>query len=170
MRMDAREVLIDGIGRSREVCHQVLDGLSAADANWRPSPAANSITWLIWHIAREQDVQIAPLHGTDEVWLRDGWVEQFGLALSPKSMGYGHTPDDVGKVVVTDTGLLTGYLDAATAATIDYVTGIDITTLDEVIDKNWEPPVTRGVRLVSIVDDAAQHAGQAAFLRGLLPR
>ena len=39
--------------------------------------------------------------------------------------------------------------------------------LDRVIDENWDPPVTLGVRLVSILDDDAQHVGQAAYLRGL---
>ena len=30
------------------------------------------------------------------------------------------------------------------------------------------PPVTLAVRLVSVVDDCAQHAGQAGYVRGLL--
>jgi hypothetical protein len=39
--------------------------------------------------------------------------------------------------------------------------------LDRVVDKRWDPPVTLGVRLVSVVDDDAQHVGQAAYVRGL---
>lgn len=39
---------------------------------------------------------------------------------------------------------------------------------DRVVDTAWDPPVTLGVRLVSVYDDATQHAGQAAYLRGLL--
>ena len=41
---------------------------------------------------------------------------------------------------------------------------------DRVVDRRWDPPVTLGVRLVSIADDDIQHAGQAAYLRGLLER
>ncbi len=40
--------------------------------------------------------------------------------------------------------------------------------LDKVVDRRWDPPVTMGVRLVSIADDCLQHVGQAAYVRGLL--
>ena len=36
--------------------------------------------------------------------------------------------------------------------------------LDRVVDRRWDPPVTLGVRLVSIADDSLQHAGQAAYV------
>lgn len=38
--------------------------------------------------------------------------------------------------------------------------------LSRVVDTSWNPPVTVSARLVSIVDDCAQHLGQAAYLRG----
>jgi hypothetical protein len=38
------------------------------------------------------------------------------------------------------------------------------------VDESWNPPVTLGVRLVSVVNDDTQHVGQAAFLRGLVLR
>jgi hypothetical protein len=46
--------------------------------------------------------------------------------------------------------------------------GLTPDDLDRVVDKRWDPPVTLGVRLVSIADDSLQHAGQAAYVRGLL--
>jgi hypothetical protein len=39
-----------------------------------------------------------------------------------------------------------------------------------VVDEKWDPPVTLGVRLVSMASDALQHAGQAAFIKGSLSR
>lgn len=167
--MDASEVLIDGIGRSLEVCQQVLAGLSRAQVDCRPAADANSIGWLVWHLARQQDVQIAQLAGTDQVWFTGNWVGRFGLDLPRDSMGYGHTSTEAAKVSA-EPALLLGYLDAATTATVSYLRGLQPTALDDVIDDSWDPPVTRGVRLVSIVDDAAQHAGQAAYVRGLLPQ
>lgn len=166
--MDALEVLVDGITRSREVCHEVFADLSPDDANTMPADEHNSISWLVWHIARQQDVQIAALATTEEVWMSGGWYERMGLDLPPDSMGYGHTIDDVRKVRVTESSALLGYLDAAVDATIAYVRSLTESDLDDVIDTRWNPPVTRGVRLVSIVDDAAQHAGQAAYVRGSL--
>lgn len=162
------DLLIDAAERSREGCREVLRGLSAEQANTRPSSDANSITWLVWHIAREHDVQIAPLGGTPQVWTGQGWCRRFGLDLPDSSMGYGHSPEQAAKVVVPDTALLTGYLDVAMDATVAYVSTLTPAMLDEVVDTRWDPPVTRGVRLVSIIDDAARHVGQAAYVRGLL--
>jgi hypothetical protein len=54
--------------------------------------------------------------------------------------------------------------------TIAYLGGLSDADLDEVVDENWDPPVTLGVRLVSVVDDDVQHVGQAAYVRGLLPK
>jgi len=46
--------------------------------------------------------------------------------------------------------------------------GVTGTELDRIVDRRWDPPVTVGVRLVSVADDCLQHAGQAAYARGLL--
>ena len=46
--------------------------------------------------------------------------------------------------------------------------GLSPADLDRIVDRRWDPPVTLGVRLVSIADDCLQHAGQAAYVRGLL--
>ena len=36
--------------------------------------------------------------------------------------------------------------------------------------RSWDPPVTLGVQLVSVIADDLQHAGQAPFVRGILQR
>ncbi|HEX5588545.1 MAG TPA: hypothetical protein VFZ17_14640, partial [Acidimicrobiia bacterium] len=58
-------------------------------------------------------------------------------------------------------------VDRRTLAWLVDITGAD---LDRVVDRRWDPPVTLGVRLVSIADDSLQHVGQAAYLRGQLER
>ncbi len=95
-------------------------------------------------------------------------MDRFNLDLPRNSMGYGHTPEEAARVHVTDLSLLLGYLDQATEATIAYVRSLTPDVLDDVIDTHWTPHVTRGVRVVSIIDDAAQHAGQAAYIQGML--
>ena len=47
---------------------------------------------------------------------------------------------------------------------------LTVESLDRIVDTRWDPPVTLGVRLVSIADDDIQHAGQAAYVKGLLQR
>lgn len=165
--MRTNDLLVDLASRSTQVCRDVLAGLTPDAANTPPAPGANSITWLVWHIAREQDAQVAHLAGTEEVWRTGGWEELFGLPLPPESIGYGHTPEQAASVVVDDLDLLRGYLEATASATCDYLSALDPDTLDDVVDTRWTPHVTRGVRLVSILDDACQHAGQAAYVRGL---
>jgi hypothetical protein len=160
----------DAIGRPVEIAHDLVATVDPATLNRQPVRGANSITWLLWHVGREIDLQIAALAGAEEVWVRDGWAERFALPLPADAMGYGHTDEEAALVQVEDPSLLTGYLDAVVAAATAYVDGLDTASLDEIIDRSWDPPVSRGTRLVSIVDDAAQHAGQASYVAGLLAR
>jgi len=170
--MTTLEMLIDVLSRSRERFDRAFDGVTLEQANTRPAPdlapRIDSLTWLAWHTAREQDLQIAALAGAPEVWTSQGWVDRFNLDLPRDSMGYGHTPEEAARVHVTDLSLLLGYLDQATEATIAYVRSLTPDVLNDVIDTHWTPYVTRGVRVVSIIDDAAQHAGQAAYIQGML--
>ena len=54
------------------------------------------------------------------------------------------------------------------AATASYVAGLAPEDLDRVVDERWDPPVTLAVRLVSVISDDLQHAGQAAYARGFV--
>ncbi|PRX45410.1 uncharacterized protein DUF664 [Prauserella shujinwangii] len=167
--MRSADVLADAFGRIREVVHDAVDGLSADDLAFRVDPEANSIAWLVWHLTRVQDDHVAGVAGTDQVWLADGWAERFALPFAGTSIGFGHRAEDVA-AVTADGDLLLGYHDAVCERTIEYVSGLRDADLDEVIDESWDPPVTRGVRLVSVIGDDLQHAGQAAFVKGVVLR
>lgn len=54
--------------------------------------------------------------------------------------------------------------------TRDYLRTPDADVLDRIIDRAYDPPVTVGVRLVTVLSDKLQHAGQARYVRGLLER
>lgn len=164
----ARELLRDAFTRPIEHVDELTEGLTDEQANYRPTPNANSIAWLIWHSARVQDLQLAPIAGVDQVWTRDGWVDRFGLDLPRNDSGYGHGPDEVAKVRAP-VELLAGYYHAVNTLTLEFVAGVTAEDLARVIDRNWDPPVTASARLVSIIDDCAQHLGQAAYLRGIAP-
>ena len=51
--------------------------------------------------------------------------------------------------------------------TLEYIASVTADELSRIVDKHWNPPVTASVRLVSIIDDCAQHLGQAAYVRGI---
>ena len=165
---NSADVLADGFGRVREAVHDAVDGLSADQLNHRLDGRANSVAWLVWHLARVQDGHVADVAGSEQVWTSAGWYGRFGLPLPPESHGYGHTSAQVESVKVGDPALLTGYYDAVHDATLRFVATLTDLDLDRVADTRWDPPVTLGVRLVSVIADDLQHAGQAAFVRGLL--
>ena len=162
----AQELLRDSFTRLIEHVDELTDDLTDATSDYRPTPGANSIAWLIWHSARVQDIQLAHVAGVEEVWTRDGWVDRFALDLPRRDTGYGHGPDEVAKVHAP-AGLLSGYYHAVHKLTLEYVAGVTADELRRVVDNNWDPPVTASARLVSIIDDCAQHLGQAAYLRGI---
>lgn len=161
-----RELLRDMFTRQIEHVEELTDGLTDEVAFYRPTEHANSISWLIWHSARQQDLQLCAIAGTEQVWLRDGWVDRFNLDLPREAMGYGDGPEQVAKVRAS-ADLLAGYYRAVHKMTLEYIASVTPEELGRVVDEHWDPPVTAGVRLVSIVDDAAQHLGAAAYLRGV---
>ncbi|MFE5191192.1 DinB family protein [Streptomyces sp. NPDC056628] len=166
--MHAKDILIEAYGRIREEVHAAVEGLGPGELGTRPSPDANSIAWLIWHLTRIQDDHIADAFGLEQVWLAQDWHRKFGLDLPPHDTGYGHTPEKVAKVQVSSGDLLTGYYDAVHEQSLGALRTVTAEDLERIVDENWDPPVTLGVRLVSVLSDDLQHVGQAAYVRGLL--
>jgi uncharacterized damage-inducible protein DinB len=168
--MDTSDLLIDGYGRIRGSVSAAVRDLSPEQLGVRPDERSNSIAWLVWHLSRVQDDHIADAAGMEQVWLRDGWAERFGLPFDRAATGYGQRPEQVAAVSGLSAELLTGYHDAVHEQTVGYLRTLGPADLDRVVDEHWDPPVTLGVRLVSVLGDDLQHAGQASYLRGLIER
>ena len=166
--MQGPDLLIDGFGRVREIVHEVLAGLSPADLTYRADPQANTIGWLIWHLTRVQDDHIAGASALTQVWF-SGFAGRFGLPFDPSDHGYGHASDQVA-AVQAPASLLAEYHDATCDQTLSFLRGLTDDDLPAIVDRSFDPPVTLAVRLVSVLSDDLQHAGQAAFLRGLVQR
>lgn len=165
--MTPAELLADSFARVLDDATAVLDGLDEAALTTRLRGIGNPIGWIVWHLTRVQDDHVADVAGTEQVWTAQGYVERFGLPLDPADHGYGHTHDQV-DLVRAPAELLADYLGATHEATLAFLTTVGEDDLDQVVDTRWDPPVTLGVRLVSVVNDCTQHVGQAAFVRGLL--
>ena len=166
--MTSAEILADAFGRVQEVVHEAVRGLTSSQLAARLDRDANSIAWLCWHLTRVEDDHLADAFGVPQVWTEYG--KRFELPLAPADTGYGHSSEQVARVVVASGDLLTGYQDEVHEQAIRLVSGITDADLSRVVDEAWDPPVTLGVRLVSVVSDGLQHAGQAAFIRGILLR
>jgi uncharacterized damage-inducible protein DinB len=165
--MDTSALLLDLYGRIPPLVAEAVRDLTPEQLRHRPTPTANPLGWLIWHTTRVEDHQPAEVGGYEQVWVSDGWAGRFGDPVGPDDHGYGHTAEQVAGVRATAADLM-AYLDAVHARTVEFLRGLTEADLDRVVDSNWDPPVTLGVRLISVADDCLQHVGQAAYLRGLI--
>ena len=162
------ELLIEAYERVGQIVHRVVDGVDEATLTARVDPGANSIAWLVWHLTRIQDDHLAHVAGREQVWTARGWVGRFALPFDASATGYGQTSDEIGQVRGVPAEVLAGYYDDVQAASTAYLRELTDDELDRVVDTRWNPPVTLGVRLVSVLADDLQHAGQAAYVTGLV--
>lgn len=165
-----RDLLLDGFSRTHEGVPAVVDGLGVDELLWRPDAEANHIAWLVWHLGRQQDEQVAALAGRASAWSEEGWADRFQLPYPGPATGYGMSGTRVAAFRLEDPRLLTGYHEAVHAQTVQTLKALTLSRIGEVVDDSWDPPVTVAVRLVSVMDDAAKHLGQAEYVRGLVLR
>jgi len=168
--MDVADLLADLFGRVDDEVRGAVDGLRPEQLVTAPEPGANTIGWLVWHLTRVEDSHIAEVVDEAQLWADGPWAASFGLEPDPANSGYGHSADDVLTVRPSGAEALLDYYRAVRERTSAYLATLAPADLDRIVDERWDPPVTLGVRLISIADDEIQHAGQAAYARGLLER
>jgi Protein of unknown function (DUF664) len=176
--MTVTEVLTDAFGRIAESVAGAVEGLDASQLAVRLDADANPISWLVWHLTRVQDDHVAAAFGSSssQVWSAGAWAGRLGLPSASLEIGYGHTSAQVKAVSSAICGLpspgklLASYHEAVYAQTVRLVSSLTDADMDRVVDTRWTPPVTLGVRLVSVISDDLEHVGQAHYVRGILLR
>jgi hypothetical protein len=167
--MHIREPLLDAFGRINDGMRLTLDGLTAEQLAFRPSEQANSIAWLAWHVARLQDDHISNLAGRPQAWVTEGWHARFDKPANAHDIGFGDSPRQVAAIRPESPRVLLDYFAVVHQRSLEYVRSLEPEHLDRVLDEpQWDPPVTVGVRIVSVIGDCMQHLGQMAYIRGLL--
>lgn len=164
--MKSNELLLDAFARIRETVAATLDGIDDEALARRPGGNGNSIAWLVWHLSRVEDAQLASAAGLKQVWTSQGFAGRFDLPLPERDTGYGHSTGQVDSVKAPPE-LLLEYYDAVHRQTADFLNTLGDVDFDRIVDTRWDPPVTLGVRLVSTIADCLQHVGQAAYAKGL---
>lgn len=162
-----KDILLDGFSRVAEAVPLVVDGLDEDQLAWFPAEDANSIAWLVWHLARVEDDHMTGIVGGEQVWTAGGWADRFAVPFDVADIGFGQSTEQAHSVRAP-ADLLTGYYAAVHERTATILEAMDDTELDRVVDERWDPPVTAAVRLVSVLNDTTQHIGQASYVRGLL--
>jgi uncharacterized damage-inducible protein DinB len=166
--MDVSDLLLELYGRIDPLAQHAVEDLTADQLHESPAPGVNSIGWLVWHLARVQDHHVSEIVACDQIWMDGDWPSRFGLEPDPGNIGFGHNADDMAGVRPDGPQALLDYLEAVQERTDALIKELTPVELDRIVDRRWDPPVTLGVRLISIADDSLQHVGQAAYLRGLL--
>jgi hypothetical protein len=166
--VDTSRFLLELYTRIPALARGTVEGLTGIQLTQQIAPDANTIAWLVWHVARVQDHHVGQILGTAQLWETGTWASAFGLDDDPSNTGYGHGPRDVRAVRPESTDALCAYLDAVSARTASMLRDVSPEDLDRIVDRAWDPPVTLGVRLASIAADNLEHVGQAAYVRGIL--
>jgi uncharacterized damage-inducible protein DinB len=166
--MDCKDLVIDGLGRVEEDLQRALQGLSADQLAFRPAETSNSIAWLAWHLARVEDDHVSELAGRPQAWIEEKWHARFGKPADSNDTGFGYSPGQVANISPDSAQLLLDYYAAVHRRSVEYLQKVTCDDMERVIDTRWDPPVTAGVRLVSVVNDCTQHVGQIAYVRGLI--
>lgn len=167
--MEWQELLVDGFGRVLEVLERALPGVSPEMLSKQPSADTNSMGWLAWHLTRLQDHHVSDLMGEEQIYIKDGWYAKFGRPAQTQDIGSGHTPAQVAAFKSPDPEVFIDYYRAVFDRTVRYIRGLSLDDLDrELNEPQYTPLPTVGVRLISVLADDLQHAGQLAYVRGLL--
>jgi uncharacterized damage-inducible protein DinB len=165
--MEGAALIADALGRVNTILHRSLEGASADMLCRMPTPHANSMAWLTWHLTRTQDDHISDMAGLTGLWTSKGWHARFGLEPNETETGKGHTFEQVAAFSVESAEVLLAYQDATLEQSLAYLATVKPADLERELDEpQYDPLPTVGVRLVSIVSDNTQHAGQVAYLRG----
>lgn len=166
--MNVSQLLLELFGRIPPLVAEAAEGLATDQLVTRPAEDVNTVGWLLWHLARVQDHHVAELLDDEQIWVDGEWASSFGLEPDPSNTGYGHSADEVRSVRPNGPAAIIDYLEAVQRRTETMLRGLTPDDLDRVVDEGYDPPVTLGVRLVSIADDSLQHAGQAASIKRLV--
>ena len=165
--MELRDFITDLLGGLPRTLDVALDGITAEQLAYRPGEQSNTIAWLVWHLTRIQDRIVSDLAGREQAWVADGWHAKFGRPPDAGDTGIGCTSEQVLSIRPETSQLLLDYYDAVFKRSADFLRTVTQADLDGVLDPN-SPEMTVGNRLRTCILDNAQHAGQAAYLRGLI--
>jgi hypothetical protein len=131
--MDAREFFLLHHGRVHaQVEKDFLHDLSEAQMRLRPA-GLNSIAWIVWHMARCEDVINVLLAERPQVLDQEDWLTR--LNLSPRDVGTGMADNEVSAWSArVNLEALCGYYTAVGQSTVEVVTTLRPQALDEMPD------------------------------------
>ena len=163
--VDLNRFIVQQLEAQYRTLKMSTDDLTDEQLYYQPTADANSVGWLIWHLSRWRDWVSALITGAPQVWVSAGWAERFGR--SEEGTGFGDTPEQVAAFRVEREALF-GYMDAAHRETVKRITQLTPTQFEQVVDYISGESRPAWQVLAGMCGDSYQHAGQIAYLRGMM--
>jgi hypothetical protein len=134
-------------GNKMSAAERAFAGVSDEQMRVRPREDLNSLAWLLWHIARAEDIFVNTILGVRAQLFDDGgWANR--LAIARRDFGIGMTSAEVTELTrQLELGALREYRDAVGRRTRDVVGGFK--------PQDWEGTVS--------ADAVQRAAGEGAF-------
>ncbi len=164
--MEWRQMVINIYDKISQVLTKALEGLDQNDLDQQPKPDCNSIGWLAWHLTRVQDRAISRLTGEEQLWIKDKWASKFNRSDDPQDFGFRHSSEDLAAFKSPDVKIQLAYHRSVLEQTKHFISSLSESDLDRKVNHPVYPTV--GANLVGSISDNLQHAGQIAYVRGLL--
>jgi len=171
--MDAKELLLRSLNQSQEYLTKYgLDGLTQEEVAWSLGPECNSIAFILWHIARVEDIFVRRhCQRKEELYEAEGWWEKLGTPAREtgygyRESGYGYTVEQLQAWPVPKLETLRGYADSVRNHTLAFLERLSSEKLDEM---PWpdRPLDSIGAALCHMSTEIALHVGQITYLRGM---
>src|SRR5215470_12267823 len=127
--MDARDLFLDQHaavhsaavgGNKMSAAERTFGGVTDDQMRVRPREDLNSLAWLLWHIARAEDIFLNTIIAGRVQVFEDGWAKRLGITR--RDFGIGMTKDEVTALSAQiDIGNLRQYRDAVGLRTREIV-------------------------------------------------
>jgi uncharacterized damage-inducible protein DinB len=164
--MKANEIVLKSLEENAGYVTDSIKGLTANELTWSPVPHSNTIIFLMWHLARVEDLWINRiLKSGKELYESEGWYKKFDTPVEDNGFGY-----DVAKLKAwkpPDLKLLKKYTSAVRKTTVDYVKKLTEKQFDEPEDFGWRKGTT-GSALTHLISEVGEHSGQIGYIRGII--
>jgi hypothetical protein len=111
---------------------RILAGLGDAELRARPGRGLNSLVWLLWHMARTEDVAVNLVVANGRQVLDDAWARRMNVPL--RIIGTGMSDDEVGELTArADVAAVRAYRSAVGVRTREVVRALPPAAWEEII-------------------------------------
>ena len=160
------EFIEKSLAESNGYVNEAIKGLSTDQLAFRPQRHSNSIAFLLWHLARVEDLWINRiLLGGKEIYELGGWYKKFGTPAQDSGFGYDVKTLDAWPIPKLE--LLRAYAAAVREKTKVYINALNTKKMDESKDFGWSRG-TIGSALSHLITEVGEHTGQIGYIRGIM--